>query len=78
MSEFEKKVVRACPMNREFRAIDISDAVYPHLVKYDTEGRKFNRGCAVIARTLRLIRGIQEVEYGVFYAHPEFFTSVIK
>lgn len=64
------------PMDESFQAADIADEVFPHLAeRYDSEGRKFNRGVAVIARELRKIRGVQEQKDGVFYAHKEYFTS---
>jgi hypothetical protein len=63
----------AMPIEKTFRAIDLADEVYPHLTRYDTEGRVFNRGGATIARLLRKIKGVQEKPYGVFFAHKEYF-----
>lgn len=67
------KIIGAMPIEQNFRAADIADAVFPHLVRSDTEGRTFNRGVGVVGRELRKIRGVQEVSYGVFYAHSEYF-----
>ncbi len=78
MSNVTERIIEAMPMERPFRAIDIADDIYPNLVRYDSEGRQFNRGVATVARLLRKIRGVQEKPYGVFYANIEYFTKELS
>jgi len=67
------KIIECMPKEKEFRAIDIADAIYPDLTRIDSEGRLFNRGVSTVARLLRGIKGVQEKPYGIFFAHKEFF-----
>ena len=59
--------------DKEFRAIQLADILYPNARKNDSEGRVYNHAVPAVARRLRKIRGIEEVEHGLFYAHKEFF-----
>lgn len=67
------KIIKAMPKDREFKAMDITQAVFPNLERIDTEGRYYNRGVATVARLLRQINGVVEVDHGIFYAHKEYF-----
>jgi len=51
----------------DFTVGSIADKFYPDSVKYDTEGRKYNRAIPTIYRLLRKMRFILEVGNGVFY-----------
>lgn len=59
--------------DKEFRAIQLADLLYPDARKCDTEGRVYNHAVPAVARRLRQIIGIEEIEHGLFYAHKEFF-----
>jgi len=70
---WRKRIIEFLPMEKEFRAMEVAEKMYPDLVKSDTEGRTFNRGVGTTARLLRKLKGVQEVRHGVFYAHKEYF-----
>jgi hypothetical protein len=69
-------VIKIMPMERPFSISDISNVLYPDLVKYDTEGRLFNRANPTVARMLRKIKGIQEIKPLIFFAHSEYFNEM--
>ena len=75
IKSLKEKIILAMPIEKEFRAIGIANIIFPNLARIDSEGRKFNRGCATVARILRKIKGIQEKPYGTFYAHKEYFDD---
>ncbi len=72
-----QEIIKIIPLEKPFAVGEIAHTLYPYLTRYDSEGRKFNRGCATTARLLRQIKGIQEGPLGMFYAHKEYFQKVI-
>lgn len=67
------KIIEAMPKDREFRAMEVAQIVFPNHERNDTEGRCYNMGVSTTARLLRKIKGVVENPYGVFYAHSEYF-----
>lgn len=65
----------AIPDQVDFSAISIADTIYPNSVKYDTEGRKFNRALGYVVAVLRKTRGVIEVKgkHLVFWADKTLF-----
>lgn len=81
MTEFQKKVIKAMPIEEWFTAQHVANKVYPNLFKRDTEGRDFNRGSPIVARLLNKLRGIsKEYHNGTTYywAHEEFYDGQEK
>lgn len=67
------KIKEAMPKDRDFRAMEVAQIVFPNHEMNDTEGRCYNMGVATTARLLRKIKGVIEITHGVFYAHSEYF-----
>lgn len=63
-------LIDAIPNQVDFHALDIANKLYPHCIKYDTEGRQFNRAMPTVCRMLRKIRFVIEVKgkHLVFWA----------
>jgi hypothetical protein len=66
--EIRARIKEVLPIEQDFKVGDIVDKVFPNLVRYDTEGRTYNRGSAVVARTLRKMPGIIEIKHLTFWA----------
>lgn len=67
------KIIKAMPKDRDFRAMEVAQIVFPDHERIDTEGRCYNMGVSTTARLLRKIKGVVENPHGVFYAHSEYF-----
>lgn len=67
-AEIRIRIKETIPIHQDFKIRDIADQVFPNLILSDTDGRTFNRGSAVIARTLRKMPGIIEGPHLVFWA----------
>ena len=51
----------------DFTVAFVADKFYPECIKYDSEGRIYNRAIPTIYRLLRRMRYILEVGNGIFY-----------
>lgn len=50
------------PNNQDFNAVNIANEIYPDSVKYDKEGRVFNRAISAATKQLRNMEGVIEVK----------------
>jgi hypothetical protein len=69
------KFRKVMPVEEDFHALEIANAVYPHCVKYDTEGRLSNKALPTVTRLLRRTKLIMEVDNRrlIFWADKHFF-----
>ena len=54
------------PIDTVLRPSQVANMIYPDSIGNDSEGRKFNRASATVARVMRRTKGFVEIEDGLF------------
>ena len=69
-----ERLVQIIPLDRDFSAVDIANILYPDCVRYDREGRLYNRAVPVVCRMLNSIRGVLRVKVPFILLDQIFFN----